>query len=324
MATQRYYSKILSAIGGDFLPQLARFLVNDHATETGPTSNWTVIDTYSSAAGTPHQIPGVANDLDSLNADNGWRTNTIAVSDYIILQSGNAGNKMQLGIEYQSTTLINFIVAPLGGFVTGFDNADMTVAGNWANPKCTTFPFTFFNAPGDYSIVAADAGGNFKLLADNGTTRTWTYIGNLVENVSSGDANPFVSFTSETNVFMGNGTGIAAAGWSRISAVDDTTELTNLAGTCLAYTTPTWSFITGNILKDSDGGAGYFIAPVGIISPTTGGHLGFQGMLDGVWVLDQSATGLGAHTLASKAYLAVKSSATMGAIVIQWDGITAY
>jgi len=323
MATQKYYPKVSHATLGAFLPQLARFLVNDHATITGPTNNWTVIDTYSGAAGTPHQVPGAANDLDSLNADNGWRTGTIAANDYIILQSGDSGNKFQLGIEYQSTTLINFIIAPKGGFVTGFDNNDMTVAGNWSLVKGTTFAFTGVNAVSNYSVVAADAGGNFKLFTDDGAARYWTYIGKLIDPQAN-DEWPVVWYDTEQTVVAAAATGIITSGWNRISAVDDTTELANLNGVTLAYGGGSFVNNAGSAFKDADGGAGYYLAPVGVIEPAQAGHKGWQGMLDGVWVIDQDATGVGGKTLNSKAYLAMSTNAAQSSIVMQWDGATAY
>lgn len=323
MAAQKYYPKVSHATLGVFIPQLARFLVNDHASITGPTSNWTVIDTYSSAAASPHEIPAVANNLDSLAADNGWRTNTIAVNDYIILQSGDASNKFQLGIEYQSTILINFIVAPRAGFDTAANQADMTNALNWTAVKGTTFAFTGVNAVSNYSVVAADGGANFKLFTDDGAARNWTYIGKLTNTIAN-DEYPVVWYDTETVVAAAAGVGIMGTAWNRISSVDDTTELAGLTGAAMGHSGGTFINNVGSALKDADGGAGYFLSPVGVVEGTQAGHKGWQGMLDGVWVIDQDATAAGGKTLSTKAYLAMSTNAAQSSIVMQWDGVTAY
>lgn len=303
------------------IANLARYLINDHATETGP--GWTIVDTYSSAASTPHEVPGTATDMDSLAADNGWRTGTLAIGDYIILESLSASNKFQVGIEYQSTTIVRFIVAPLGGFSTVADNADMTTAGNWASAKLTTFDYNVLAGKGNWGMVA-DA-DKFILFCKTQTTSVgwrWTFIGKLdPTGLYSTDAYPVVQFSGETLAYVGDGTGICSANWKRLSLADDSTEATgsvavpNIAGT--------------NLIADVDASKNaltdewtlYRCYLVG----TTASHAGAWGFLPDVYAMSKGLVTFpqsGFGTIENKTYAYLCNSANQGAIVFAWDGVT--
>ena len=302
------------------IPQLARFLINDHSTETGP--GWTIIDSYSSAAATKHEVPGTATDMDSLAADNGWRTGTLAVSDYIILESLSASNKFQVGLEYQSTSTLRFIVAPLGGFSTVADNVDMTTAGNWASAKLSTFDYNVLVGNGNWGMVA-DA-DRFILFSKTETTAhswAWTFIGKLDSTgLYSTDEYPVVQYIGETAAYIGNGTGLSAANWKRLSLVDDSTEAT---GAALTVTS------SAQVIADIDIAREYlskdWVLYRCYLTGTTSGHAGAWGFLPDIYAMSAGLVKFpqsGFGTLESKTYAYLCGSANQGAIVFPWDGTT--
>ena len=300
---------------------IARFLINDHSTETGPA--WTIIDTYSSAATTKHEVPSDATDMDSLAADNGWRTGTLAVSDYIILQSASASNKFQVGIEYQSTSIVRFIVAPLGGFSTVADNVDMTTAGNWASAKLSTFDYNVLASKGKWGLVA-DV-DRFILFCKTQTTSVawrWTFIGKLDSTgLYSTDAYPVVQYIGENLPYVGDGTGLCSANWKRLSLTDDSTEATgSVAVIATAGTNMVTELDAGkNALNDE--WTLYRCYLVG----TTSGHAGAWGFLPDIYGISKGLVTFpqsGFGTLESKTYAYLCGATNQGGIVFPWDGAT--
>ena len=296
----------------DFIVDFGRFLINDLGGFTGPA--WTIIDTYSSAAGTPHEVPGTATDMDSLAADNGWRTNSIAVGDYIILESASASNKFQVGIEYQTTDTIRFITAPTGGFVTGNDDNDMTAAANWDNPIISYDDYDVGGiVTANYSIIA-DA-DHFKLIYDYPATpkRLFSYIGKL-EDVHTDDINPVFMWTvPETpNALESSVRG------KTLSLRDGETEINqymlDLAFSALESCGDGYNLdtVTGE----------YRLLPM-YIGTYTNGDCGIRGRLIGTWKTDQAAGAVALKgTFGTKSYGYITNTATEAPIVFEWDGNT--
>lgn len=311
-----FYAKQSKATTAAFIADMARFLINDLGGFTGP--GWTVVDTYSSAAGTPHEVPGTPTDMDSLAADNGWRTGNLVANDYIILANNNVSFPFQVGIEFQSTVLIRMIIAPKSGFDTAANETDMTTAANWDSAKLTTFDFTTVNSVSNYSIVADS--DRFILFFEQWPSVSWTYVG-LPDTTTlhTGDLYPACFYSTETNVYfsIGTSTGLASASWRRLSAVDETTEVNCNATGFSAY---------GGTADSSNGAydtasSSYRLCPAYLMS-TVAGHLGITGKLKGVY---NTATMLGnasKGTLGTQAYAFV-SDAAYAPVVFDWDGATA-
>lgn len=167
MATQ-IYAKQTVANSQILTANIARFLINDLSGFTG--TNWTVIDTYSSGAGTPHEVPSDASNMDSLAADNAWRTNLPLVGDYIVLQSGGT-NKCQVMFECQSTTVTRVIVSYEDSWDTTADLTDPTSAANWTKRYISYKNLTTTSASADYTIVATD--DSFIMAKLTATHRVW-------------------------------------------------------------------------------------------------------------------------------------------------------
>lgn len=311
-----YYRYLATSNTADAINELVRFMVNDHATETGP--GWTIIDTYSGSAATPHEVPSDATDLDSLAADNTWRTGSLGTSDYIVLQSSSASNKFQIGIEYQSTSLMRFIVAPQAGFNTSADNTDLTTAGNWDNPKLATNDFSITNSAANMAITAND--DRFILMMNNSGTKRWTYVGKLI-NTYAADEYSAVYYNNEGIIRTNQSQGISGNFWKKTSMVNDTTELT-CAGTSLDGSLGEIMGHATDYVTDPDGGASKMF-PISLLSNTSG-HQGHFGDLDGVYSLQRSfSTASLLYTLNTKAYIYAGDSASYSAVAWEWDGVTA-
>lgn len=316
MPTNRFYPSQLNANLATFIPKLARFLINDLALFTGPA--WTIIDTYSSAAGTPHEVPAMATDMDSLAADNGWRTGTIVAGDYIVLESASAANKFQVGIEYQAGTTLRVICAPYGGFDTLADENDMTTAASWTNPYLTAVDYTSPAGLSNYSIVADE--DRVILAVEDAVTYMWTYFGKM-DNVSSTDTKPVVMYTQGAQVYAANNSGILASTWKRIDAIADTSSIT-LAGAAANYNGAFGDMCTSatNYLKDNDSNE-YRCLPVYLISGTAGAIAG-MGRLRGVYVNNQGLSGVGKGTINAEAYAFLLNAGGQSPIIFDWDGAT--
>lgn len=316
MPTNRFYASQLNANLGIFIPKLARFLINDLALFTGPA--WTIIDTYSSAAGTPHEVPAMATDMDSLAADNGWRTGTIATGDYIVLESASGANKFQVGIEYQGANTLRVICAPYQGFDTTADENDMTTAASWLNPYLTAVDYAAPAGLSNYSIVADE--DRVILAVEDAVTYMWTYFGKM-DNVSSTDAKPVVMYTQGAQVYAAQNSGILATTWKRIDVIADTSSIT-LAGTSANQCGGIGDLCTlaTNYLKDNDSNE-YRCLPVYLLSGTAGAVAG-MGRLRGVYVNNQGLSGVGKGTINTKAYAFLSNSGGQSPIIFDWDGAT--
>ena len=315
MPTNRFYAKQSNASLGVFIPKLARFLINDLATFTGPA--WTIIDSYSQAAATPHEVPADATNMDSLAADNGWRTGTILADDYIILRSASGANKFQVGIEYQAATTLRIIVAPYEGFSTLANQADMTNAANWGNPYITATDYTAPAGLANYSIVADE--DRVILAVEDAVTYMWTYFGKM-DDVSSTDAKPCTIYSAGSTVCIENGVGLLGNNWKRIDALDDTTQLAtyglganyqaSLGDLCATAT---------NYLKDNDSNE-FRGLPIYVVSGTAG-HLAGSGRLRGVY-FNNLNLGTNKGTLGTKAYAFLSNNAARSPIIFDWDSTT--
>jgi hypothetical protein len=305
-----------AAKGGtqEFLGDFARFLVNDLSGFTGP--GWTIIDTYSAGSASPHEVPGTATDMDSLAADNKWRTNLPAVNDYIVLQA-NGGSTFQLGIEFQSATIIRFILAPLGGWSTGADNADMTTAGNWGSAVVTTVDMTIVDSTITWSVVANTS--RFILFADNSPTMDFMYCGDLLDVHTGDTTNASISaYTGNVHIRTGNATASLTHSLLKLSAVDDLTSI------ALHPTEPfgvnTHILTTGQYGQDTASGE-YRLFPV-YLTCSTASHVTTPGRLDGVYTLNKQSTGKG--SFADLTYVWASNNASYLPVAWEWDGVTAF
>ena len=331
MAYTHFYPNVSNANLLTFMPNIPKFLTDYNAHDAGylfpgPTTAWTVIQTYSSAAVAPFEVPADPTDLSTLAADNAWNpaNGALLVGDYIVLESGSG--LFQVLFEYQSTTVYNTITAPSGGFDPAAHQADPENAANWLNPRLALVAHTV-NAGGipgvtNYSIIANDTGDDFVIWSEDAVTYAIACSAKLA-NAFAGDANPVVTYAAPSLVYFGSGAAVSGNNWRRISAVDGTTIL-NLSGANLytangGYTTASASGLT----NDATTSGSYRTLEIWLASGTAQpGHIGFQGTLPSLYQADRALFGIGTQTINAKTYGYIKN-ADEGGLVFPWDGVTA-
>lgn len=237
-----------------FLPDFARFLIDDHATIDGPANPWTIVETYSGGASDTHEIPGDTSDMDSLASDNAWRTGTLAINDWIVLESGSAANKFRVGLEYQANDQIKFILDYKAGFTTGQENVDMTTAGNWSTTisSVITMDNNSAGGAGNWS-VAADR-DQFKIFYEDGVVANmqFMYCGKLDDTLTE-DEYSAVIFT-DPNDPSHAGTSVQglakSTAFEKLAISDDSTVI-NAVGGHLSFGSVDSATENENISKDS-------------------------------------------------------------------------
>lgn len=294
-----------------YLPDLARFLIDDLDGEIGP--GYTVIDTYCAAAASPHEVPSDPTDMDSLAADNGWRTGNIAINDYIILEDSTGTH--QVGIELHTATQVRIIGAPIGGFVVGNDDPDMTAAGNWGSVIIPVFLwYGSSNQNNRYTCVAYEDA--FSLVRDpmtNNTNIYWTYVGELQDKHST-DGYGMVCWVDVTDVFAYSG----HINGRKVSDVDGTTIVSCYQELPKNYAA---AFSQSDNTIDSCNNKIY-IAPT-IMGSYTAGHLGVFGKMRGVYTTGPFCTtkrGKGTLGAAKEYAFWNNNSGAYGPIILEWDG----
>lgn len=306
-----FYPSVGKASTKAFMVDFIRFLMNDLAGYTGP--GWSLIDTYSNGSATMHAVPTDPHDMDTLPADNGWRINDIRVGDYVVLESlGVTG--FQVGIEYQATNAIRFILAPTGGFDIGKDAADMTDALNWTNPIRPYVDVSVTDTSSSWSVVANAS--RFYLIYDLFPTLAFLYCGEVLDP-HTGDNMYSVITTTPANVFI---RATAASDtlshqMSRVSKVDGSTVVNLYPADLIARNL---SGGINNLYIDSASGE-VRVFPVYLLS-TTAGNYGCVGKLDGVYISQSSFSGKG--TINNKSHGFVSNNSLYAPIFFDWDGVT--
>lgn len=320
MPTTRFYPRQIHSGLDTALPDIVRFLINDHPSITGP--GWTIVEAQ---AGGNREVPGDPTDLDSLVSAVGWPNGTIAVNDWIVLESADANNSnhFQLYIEYQATNDINFMLIPFEDFTTG--------AGAASPP---TFPGTAFAIGSNINVYSKAAGANvYSIVADEGMMALltdglgnsdvhWTYIGELNPSFSDGspaDERCYVVHDNEGIVGLAENS--AQITFNRLSPVDDSTVL------IIGYDVNFFSFGANTRVIEDGADIGrilgqHVIYPVGVWFNDTS-HRHFAGFLRNIYSIHAFVGSMG--TLNNKAYMFRNNSpGARGGIVFEWDGVTAY
>ena len=223
----KIYPKQFHTTPGLGLRDFVAFLIDDHATITGP--GWSIVEAFDSAT-VSRQIPSTTTGSGALASFTGtfsWKDNTLTTDDWIVLETIVGGNEFQLYLEYATTTSIQYIMFPFEDFATG---------GGAVSPP--TFPSRAVGSGSSVvtnSLALIDNGGWYSVIADEQQmilviTRggrvniTFGYVGSLNDPLPS-DTRPFVIWdTPSAASVSASGTFVP---FNRISPVDNTTILTN-------------------------------------------------------------------------------------------------
>lgn len=320
-----FYPNVTHTSAALALPAIARWLNDLDGVYTGP--GWDVIASYSQYNSVGIDIPVAAPTVDSLNADNAWRTGTnLTVGDWIILESNTGPTPWQVAIEWSGTNYPLFVVAPLGGFNTTTTVATLLDAGNWANPKLTALSFDMnaYGTNGQYTVISD--GSYFWLKTYNGVNQDSmrsAYVG-LPEDYETADPCPAILSYNINYTAAADNNGYARHQdnlYRRLSPVDSTTEI-ELGCSNWPSNWVNWLLDNINYTKDKASGK-WSLHPIRLKSLVTN-HFCEAGKLRGTYFVSKNIGNMGHGTFANKTYAWHKNySADWAAIGTVWDGVTA-
>lgn len=309
----RYFASQSFADLATAMPQLVRFLINDHATITGP--GWSIVQAQ---AGGNREVPSDPSDLDSLVSATGWPNSTLANNDWIVLQSvgGTVSASFQVYMELQTATTMNVMLMPFADFNTSESalSPPSFPTGSIGAGSGSFVSMGGFSSDATYSAVA-DEGMAALLFDDNTTAVDWLYVGevdSLYNTPASGtqDPRPFVINDIPSDVEWDLG-----FRWNRISPANNRTAL----GTGHATGLNGFNDHVHNNNSDLVNGI-WGILPVGVAFDDSG-HDHFAGWFRNVYsVSDQMET---SGTLSGSNFMH-RTNGSQAQICFKWDGSTAY
>jgi hypothetical protein len=217
----KIYPRVFHASHGLGLRDVVAFMIDDHASLTGP--GWSIVEAYDGATAS-RQVPSITTGTGALASFTGtfsWKDNTVSPNDWIVLEC-NEGTNFQVYFEYATTTTIQYIMFPYADFVTG---------GGAVSPP--TFPARAVGSTTSvvtqgfcgvtwswWSVIADEQMMALVTTQDGKTCIEAGYIGS-VSNPLPSDTRPFVIYDVPSVVRLYDGSG--GTYWNRVSPVDDTT-----------------------------------------------------------------------------------------------------
>jgi hypothetical protein len=313
------------------LVDLVRFLMDDcdgatydcvaGAATSGP--GWTAVRAHSNGAN--YEDVGTPTDLDSLATCVAWEGDgtALAAGDWIVLESatstgGGGNNHFQLYIEYESTTVINFLMLPMEDWSTSSASPPVWTAGNACGVAAckgvgaganTLVAFTTTSTTTSMLAVADE--DVLILLRDNSAAPDIIYVGGVDNNLSTStppDDRPFIIYDTPASVFLDT-----SQLWNRL-APDDATTLV-LGGPAI----PT---VFGGVALDEFPGlynGAYQIVGV-LIYFSDASHAHITGTLQYVRT-GSDEIGTAARTINGAAWACRGSNAANSPWCLSWDGV---
>jgi len=291
----KLYNRISHTSTAVFLVDFVAFLIDDEGssfitglnkswlTTNGGTggSTWKMVEAYSSAASTNRQTPPTTSGNNALDSFTGtgfsWKTGSLLAGDWIVLECGGT-NPFHIYIELNSTTQIGYKFMPLGDFSTGGSAVSPPVSPNGFS--ATAIPgggsSSSLNAQTGYTSTVyytGDAADRFFSFHIN--LATFMYIGETNQGASA-DTRPYVMYTDSDNLRWDM---ITASQWSRLSPVDNATELTAGSNVQMFNVADLGNRVHYGDVIDATGE--FRILPVGVFFDDTN-HNHFAGWLVGV------------------------------------------
>lgn len=310
MTTLRYYVKQTHTSLSSALPDIVRFLINDHPTITGP--GWTIVEAQS---GANREVPSDSSNLDSLVSATDWPNGSISVGDWIVLESADAlnTNHFQLYIEYQATSQINFMVIPFEDFSTGGGAASPPTFPSTAfGEGASLFTMSVYTTTAGYTVIA-DEGMMHFLVDELQDQLSWTFIGELIADPLR-DSRPYVLRDVEATVAHSN------QGYNRLSPFDNTTILVSGVPTLFGNAS------SGNPLHEegqgkSSGFKNDFVLPVGILFSDSG-HQHFAGYMRDTYSVFDLLGFIGITP--DRRFFYFNSTTSSPGVAVKWDGTSEY
>ena len=309
----KIYPKIFHANNRLAIRDMVAFLIDDHATITGPA--WTIVEAYDGTAGA-RETPSITSGTGALASFTGtfsWKDDTVAVNDWIVLRTVVGGTEFQFYWEVQSTTTWVYKLIPLDDFaldptvLVSPPALPVTSVGSGTSLVTHAILNTGENW---YSVIADEQMMTLFAVRGGGTAITWGYVGSL-DQAHPSDERPFVIYDNpgEVSVFDGS----SGSFWNRLSPIDQRTIL----GT--GY----WTWLRRgnnvNIANDNLWLSDRVVLPVGVLFENTG-HVHFAGMPRNIF---QAQELLGHRAVIGNLdFITFSDNIARPGIAVPWDGVT--
>ena len=321
----RVHTSILTA-----LPDVVRFLVNNHPTLTGP--GWSIIEAFTSSSAS-REVPSNSASVSSLATATSWISGPLGAGDWIVLESanGNNTNHFQLYMEADASTRLHVLLIPLCNFVTGGSAVTPPTFPTTSLGSGTSVPVTIPCIATQMKISVVADQGMMAFIHDTGinSETVWTYVGELNgarENGSPADDRCYVIHDSPTALEWDEGVNDNALRfWNRLSPVDDSTMLsgTTNGGASAFVGEPNSPHLPIHSEAERDMTLGVdSILPVGV-NFGIGIHRHFAGFLRNVYSVHRGLGTVGQLNDRAFIYRNVGNQLHAG-ICFKWDGTTLY
>jgi len=243
-----------------------------------------------------------------------YSTNELAISDWIVLESTNAGAKFQVVFELDSVVEIKHHLIPKADFPVG--GADVsppvlsaTSIGSTMGTTATACGFTA--AAGGMTYSAICESDSINLVCDNGTVGgvEWVHVGGI-DNAHPDDSYPFVINDKPDRVFPHS-----TPRFNKLSHVDDSLQ-EGVDATLAVYAGTTLPALSGFV---GPGGVSYLYPMVCVIA--TASHA----MTFGLRSVRITHITVGARgTMLGRSVMFLGSNASGPKLAFPWDSTTAY
>lgn len=227
LTAAKIYPKQFHSTLGLGLRDFVAFLINDHASITGP--GWSIVEAYDSATSS-RQIPATVTGTGALASFTGtfsWKDDTLTTDDWIVLETSVGGNEFQLYLEYATTTSLQYIMFPFEDFATGggaVSPPTFPTRSVGAGTSVVTHTLSNIDDGAWYTVVADEQMMALVIMRGGKTNITFSYIGSLDDPLPS-DTRPFVIWDSPSVASVADsGTFVP---FNRVSPVDNDTVITN-------------------------------------------------------------------------------------------------
>ncbi len=197
----KIYPKVYHNDNALAIRDMVAFMINDHATLTGP--GWDIVEAYDGSAGS-RQVPSTTSGSGALASFTGtfsWKDDTVATNDWIVLRTNIGGGdpEFQFYLERSSTSNWQYKLIPLDDFVVDSTalvsppTLPLLSVGAGTSVVTHTMDAGWFSAVADeqmWSFLRADHGGNGI---------DWGYVGS-VDQPHPTDIRPFIIYDNPAEV----------------------------------------------------------------------------------------------------------------------------
>jgi len=337
-----FKKQVLGGAGTGLLPQLARWLINDHASITGP--GWKIIEAYDDDCPTTklrQPTSGDENNMDnaafSLNSDFGWHLDSLGTKDWIVLES-LADPAYQVVFGSSGSTSLYYCMLPYGDFTPGMAAVSPPSYTNGGGmppaSRVLYYNTAYVTITGWNHVISFDISGTYYAFADedtlgvigdSGASLRWLYIGVLEDYRSEANGASFdigsrcIMYCAPDHVHTNDG-----SYWGYILSWSNSPEVpiqlsSNNMESCSYHGPVDWSGEGGLTSEVGISPVYLFMQPLNLYEHSLLGRIKNLYSVSGK---TQGTVSYGRGTLDGRSYAFFVNTAYHQAVAFKWDGST--